>query len=315
MKKFFHYILMAAFIGGTIPFSSCNDDDENQLNEWNMSYVSLLPADYLRPIPSFTLKHIIDKGIEGSVEFQVMATLQKPASQDVSVNIDATCDGIAADKIVKSSDAAIIKAGNLKSEPVTISITDWSDIESVEEAAEYTLNIKVKDIVTGAVEVANSEFNQSVAVKIVKEQAKMEEFLFFNQVPENSTLYTNATDWDFSFMDGVENAGSNSVAGTGGNNVATNGVPFWVSVDFKEVKKLTGIKTSHWSPVYAPSKVEILTSDNGSTWKSWGEVQTSGSYQTIAFKNVIETRYLKYQMVTVPGRVDITKLHVYMSNN
>lgn len=288
MKKFFHYILMAAFIGGTIPFSSCNDDDENQLNEWNMSYVSLLPADYLRPIPSFTLKHIIDKGIEGSVEFQVMATLQKPASQDVSVNIDATCDGIAADKIVKSSDAAIIKAGDLKSEPVTISITDWSDIESVEEAAEYTLNIKVKDIVTGAVEVANSEFNQSVAVKIVKEQAKMEEFLFFNQVPENSTLYTNATDWDFSFMDGVENAGSNSVAGTGGYDVATNGVP---------------------------SKVEILTSDNGSTWKSWGEVQTSGSYQTIAFKNVIETRYLKYQMVTVPGRVDITKLHVYMSNN
>ena len=122
---------MAAFIGGTISFSSCNDDDENQLNEWNMSYVSLLPADYLRPIPSFTLKHIIDKGIEGSVEFQVMATLQKPASQDVSVNIDATCDGIAADKIVKSSDAAIIKAGDLKSEDI---------LPVLREAADFVLS-------------------------------------------------------------------------------------------------------------------------------------------------------------------------------
>lgn len=37
-------------------FSSCSDDDS--VNEWDMSYVSLLPADYLRPTPSFTLKHV-----------------------------------------------------------------------------------------------------------------------------------------------------------------------------------------------------------------------------------------------------------------
>lgn len=314
MKKFFHYIIMAALLGGTVPFASCSDDDENQLNEWNMSYVSLLPVDYLRPVPSFTLKHIIDKGIEGSVEFEVMATLQKPASQDVTVNIDASCDGIGAEKIVKSDDVAVIKAGSVKSEPVTISITDWSDIENVEEAAEYVLNIKVAGIVSAAPEIAGSEFNQAIAVKINKEQAKMEEFLFFNQVPENSTLHSNVTDWDFSFMDGVENAGSNTVAGTGGSDVATNGTPFWVSIDFKDVKKVTGIKTSHWASGYAPTKIEILTSENGSTWKSWGEVQTSGATQNIAFKNAINTRYLKYQMIDVPGRVDITQLHVYMAN-
>ena len=33
MKKFFYYILMAALIGGTIPFTSCSDDDET-MNEW-----------------------------------------------------------------------------------------------------------------------------------------------------------------------------------------------------------------------------------------------------------------------------------------
>lgn len=314
MKKFFHYIMMAALLGGTVPFVSCSDDDENQLNEWNMSYVSLLPVDYLRPVPSFTLKHITDKGIEGSVEFEVMATLQKAVGQDVTVSIDAVCDGIGADKIVKSGDAAVIKAGSLKSEPVTISITDWSDIESVEEAADYTLNVKIAGISTSSPEITNSEFNQSIAVKINKEQAKREKFLFFGQVPGNSTLHTNVRDWDFAFMDGVENPDANTVAGTGGSDVATNGTPFWVTVDFKEVKKVTGIKTAHWGPGYAPSKIEILTSDNGSTWKSLGEVETSGNTQNIAFKNTVETRYLKYQMITVPSRVDITQLHVYMAD-
>lgn len=39
-------------------------------------------------------------------------------------------------------------------------------------------------------------------------------------------------------MDGVENQTSNSVIGNGGGDVATNGKPFWLTVDFKEVKIL-----------------------------------------------------------------------------
>lgn len=50
-------------------FSSCSDDDS--VSEWDMSYVSLLPADYLRPTPSFTLKHVEEEGIEGSVSFSL----------------------------------------------------------------------------------------------------------------------------------------------------------------------------------------------------------------------------------------------------
>lgn len=65
-------------------FSSCSDDDS--VNEWDMSYVSLLPADYLRPTPSFTLKHVEEEGIEGSVEFQFMATTQKAVAHH-SLNI------------------------------------------------------------------------------------------------------------------------------------------------------------------------------------------------------------------------------------
>ena len=54
MNKVFQSIIIA-LMSAMIPFfSSCSDDDS--VNEWDMSYVSLLPADYLQPTPSFTLK-------------------------------------------------------------------------------------------------------------------------------------------------------------------------------------------------------------------------------------------------------------------
>ena len=120
MNKVFQSIIIT-LMSAMIPFfSSCSDDDS--VNEWDMSYVSLLPADYLRPTPSFTLKHVEEEGIEGSVEFQFMATTQKAVAQDINVNIDATCDGISADKINLTSKTAVIKANATASEPITLSI-------------------------------------------------------------------------------------------------------------------------------------------------------------------------------------------------
>ena len=82
----------------------------------------------------------------------------------------------------------------------------------------------------------------------------------------------------------------------------------------KEVKNVTGIQTSHWGGGYCPTKVEIFTSENGSSWKSMGQVATSGAYHDIAFKYTVATRYLKYQMIEVPSRVDITKFYIYTAN-
>ena len=97
MNKVFQSIIIT-LMSAMIPFfSSCSDDDS--VNEWDMSYVSLLPADYLRPTPSFTLKHVEEEGIEGSVEFQFMATTQKAVTQDINVHYSVTCDGIDANKI------------------------------------------------------------------------------------------------------------------------------------------------------------------------------------------------------------------------
>ena len=320
MKKFFHYILMAAFIGGTIPFTSCNDD-ENQLNEWNMSYVSLLPVNYLRPIPSFKLTHSVDNGIQGEVSYDVMATLQKPASADVKVKISATCEGINAEHINVSD--AIIKAGNTKSDPVTISITDWSDIAGNTDDVEYTLNIKVAGIETTATEVTNGEFNQAIAVKINKEHAKREGFLSYG-TPENSTLMdqNKRGDWGWTYSSptntAIENQGNVKIDGTGTSDLASN-APFTIVVDFKESLKITGVSTQSYSSygTYSPKKVEIYTSEDGVQWTpSLGDVtlSTTGT-QNIAFKEAVQTRYLKYEMLQiVSSRVSLLSLLPYLAN-
>lgn len=279
--------------------SSCNDDDT--INEWDISYVSIIPADYLRPVPSFSLRHVEEEGIEGTVEFQFMSTVQKAAQQDIKVYISAECEGISADKVNITSKELIIKAGSLNSEPSTVSITDWSDLVSITKEAEYSLKIKMTSIETTGSDVANSSYNQEINLKITKSAERQKE----------NILLTNAKDWIFTFMEGVENAGSNSVAGTGTSDVATNGEPFWFTVDLKTTKEVSGIQTRHWGAGFAPSKVEIFTSENGDDWVSIGQKDTKGSTQTIMFDERIKTRYLKYQMITVPGRVDITRFYIY----
>ena len=273
MKKLFHYILMAAFIGViTIPFTSCSDDEE-AINEWNMSYISLLPADYLKPLTTeFNLTHAEGTGVEGSVEFQFIATNSKVVDQDITVNLALTTTlPISEDKIVMSSKQAVIKAGQTQSEPITLSITDWSELNEVKDAAEYTLNIDMTSISTAAAGVTFGEFSRGFAFTVSKTAEK----------PKEEVLVSTPKEWIFTFMDGVENASSNSVAGTGSSDVATDGVAFWFTVDFKSVKTVTGIQTAHWGASYAPKKVELFTSDNGTDWESIGVFETSGSTQTI----------------------------------
>lgn len=299
MNKVFQPIIIA-LMSAMIPFlSSCNDDDS--VSEWDMSYVSLLPVDYLRPIPSFSLKHVEDEGIEGTVEFQFAATVQKAVNKDVKVNISAACDGISADKINFTSKDLVIKAGDTASEPTTVTITDWNDLLNTTDAADYTLKIKITDIETNGSDVTNAKFNKEITLKISKSAKRKKQIV----------LLTNASDWIFTFMEGVENAGSNSVAGTGGSDVATNGIPFWLTVDFKKVKTITGIQTKHWSGSYAPTKIELFTSEDSENWKSIGQMVTKGGTQTITLDERVKTRYLKYQMISVPGRVDLTKFYIY----
>lgn len=312
MKKTIQYILTTLIYLGVISFfiSSCSDDDK--INGWDMNYIFITPIDHLKPIPSYTLEHYSGDGIVGSVEFQFIAKLHKTAEKDVKVNIDTECEGISAENIILSSQSAIVKAGAKISDTITITIRNWSDIEDIAEKFETKLKINLGNFESPLSDISPSTSYTSIILNITKNIRRLDNGISTG-TPGEGTLQTNVKDWIFTFMNGVENAGSNSVAGTGSSDVATNGVPFWLTVDFKEEKTLTGIQTQHWASGYAPKKVEVFVSENNRDWTPFrqGVVSTSGSRQYLKFEKPLKTRYLKYEMITVPSRVDITRFYVY----
>lgn len=301
MKKIAKYILTTlALLVILLPFvSSCSDDKE--VSEWDMNYVSLMPTDHLKPIQTFSLRDVEDIGIEENVEFEFVASILKTSEQDIMVNIDVQSEKISPENIQLTSKTALIKAGATRSEAITLNISNWSDFAEIKEEVEETLKISISSIDAQDSDIRLSEMYDEIGLKIVKSERK----------PREVRLLRNVTDWTFTFMDGVENPGSNTVAGTGGSDVATNGVPFWFTVDLGEVKDIVGVLTQHWGAAFAPTKVELFISENNSDWTSVGVFDTSGGTQTIQFEKQFKTRYVKYQMITVPSRVDITRFYIY----
>jgi hypothetical protein len=75
------------------------------------------------------------------------------------------------------------------------------------------------------------------------------------------------------------------------------------------------IRSLQGQQVYVPVYKNLYLSEKGHVpLKSMGQVATSGAYHNIAFKYTVATRYLKYQMIEVPSRVDITKFYIYTAN-
>lgn len=309
MKKFYKLILMAALSFGVAPFmTSCSDDED--ADEWTATYVYLQREDYLvSNVKTFNLTHDAN-GIGGDeINMVFTAKTQKPVSKDVVVSLDvkSNTEGLDVNSISLSASRVIIKAGQQVSEEVMAQI-DRNIFAAVEDKASFSFSVSIKEIDTH-----NGNTHVSSNLHTLPVEVKKSAFCNLKVgTPANSLQWAANTEWSFTFQDGVENAGKNAIIGNGTGDVATNGVPFWFTVDFKEPKTILGIYTKHWGSSYAPTQIEMFSSDNGSTWKSMGVLDTKGATQNITFIAPVTARYLKYQMLKVPGRVDITAFKVYI---
>lgn len=311
MKNFYKLILMAALSLGAAPFvTSCSDDEE--ADEWNTTYVYLQREDYLvSNVKTFNLTHDAE-GIGGDeISMTFAAKTQKPVSKDIIVSLDVKSDaeGLDVSKISLSSSQVTIKAGQQVSEEVTAKV-DRTIFGTTDDKVSYSFSISIKNIST-------SNGNTTISSNLKTLPAVINKSAFCNLrsgTPADSKLWTAKTEWSFTFQDGVENQNSNSVIGNGGSDVATNGIPFWLTVNLKTVKTIKGIQTKHWASAYAPTQIEIFSSDNGSVWKSMGVLDIKGGTQNVIFIAPVTARYLKYQMIKVPSRVDITAFYVYIPN-
>ena len=304
-------ILMPAVFSVAVSFlSSCGDDKE--VDEWSATYVYLQREDYLvENVKTFNLTHDAE-GVGGDeISMTFAAKTQKPVSKDMTVSLEvkSSTKGFDSENVTLTSSQVTIKAGQQMSEEV-IAKVDRTIFASTEDKVSYSFNISIKEI-------SMNNGNTTISSNLRTLSAVVNKSAFCNLksgTPAGSKLWNAISEWSFTIQDGVENQGSNSVIGNGGSDIATNGVPFWLTVDLKALKTIKGIQTKHWGAGYAPSQIEVFSSDNGSVWKSMGILDVKGGTQYVTFISPVATRYLKYQMLKVPSRVDLISFYVFIPN-
>ena len=302
-------IMVAAVWAATPIITSCSDSEEED-NEYTTSFVYLQRNDYLDDEKVFIITHNSITGLGGKVDMPFRVKVQRPTSVDVTVNLAVqTSEGLEG-KIVLSSQQVVSKAGDMQSEELTASMPDLSFLSGTQDAMSYTFSVIMESIQSTSQSVRASSIYNALPATINKEALSVDNLK--SGVPENSVL-DDRSKWTLTLMDGVQGTASDLIDGNGGSDVAMDNSGFWITVDLGSMKTVTGIKTQHWSSGYAPSKVVIYISEDGNKWKSMGDIRTSGSTQNISLKVPMDTRFLKYDMLSYPKRVDVTEFNIYIA--
>ena len=261
-------------------------------------------------VKKFNLTHDAN-GIGGDeIKMAFTVKTQKAVSTDMVIALSAKSEteGLDASQIVLSSSQVTLKEGQMTSEEITATV-DPTIFASIMEKTSFSFSVSISNVTTNDKNTVISSSLSTLPV-IINKAAYCN---LKSGIPSNSQLISNRAGWIINVEEGVEGAPNNLIDGKTGTDVALNNKGFWFTVDLGEAKVLTGIKTNHWANAYAPREVEILQSENGTTWKSLSSLAISGGTQNITFISPITTRYLKYQIITIStnGRTDVTVFNVY----
>ena len=151
----------------------------------------------------------------------------------------------------------------IASEEITATV-DPTIFASIMEKTSFSFSVSISNVTTNDKNTVISSSLSTLPV-IINKAAYCN---LKSGIPSNSQLISNRAGWIINVEEGVEGAPNNLIDGKTGTDVALNNKGFWFTVDLGEAKVLTGIKTNHWANAYAPREVEILQSENGTTWKS-----------------------------------------------
>ena len=190
---------------------------------------------------------------------------KKAVSTDMVIVLSAKSEteGLDASQIVLSSSQVTLKEGQMTSEEITATV-DPTIFASIMEKTSFSFSVSISNVTTNDKNTVISSSLSTLPV-IINKAAYCN---LKSGIPSNSQLISNRAGWIINVEEGVEGAPNNLIDGKTGTDVALNNKGFWFTVDLGEAKVLTGIKTNHWANAYAPREVEILQSENGTTWKS-----------------------------------------------
>ena len=254
MKNIFQSLSIATLLGLFVPFISSCSDDEDVFNEWNATYVSLQRNDYLSGnVKKFNLTHDAN-GIGGDeIKMAFTVKTQKAVSTDMVIALSAKSEteGLDASQIVLSSSQVTLKEGQMTSEEITATV-DPTIFASIMEKTSFSFSVSISNVTTNDKNTVISSSLSTLPV-IINKAAYCN---LKSGIPSNSQLISNRAGWIINVEEGVEGAPNNLIDGKTGTDVALNNKGFWFTVDLGEAN------------AYAPREVEILQSENGTTWKS-----------------------------------------------
>lgn len=301
-------------VGVMTGMTSCNDEEVVE-NEWNATYVYIQRNDYLDKNNSvFNLKHSTE-GVVGEVAVTFKMKIQKPASQDIVGQLEFSGTGdIPLSMLTLSNDKPVIKAGMTESEEITLTLTGKDELAQTEAAISGEFDIRLTGMQTENWHTMISTNPALTGIHLTINKAEYSVQNIVNgEVNTEFTTLLDRSDWIVKAEDGVEGDIANIIDNKTGTDIAMNNNGFWVTVDFGTPQKVSGVMTYHWGSSYCPSKIELFVSEDGTTWKTMGTLDVSGNVHKIKMINPVTTRYLKYDMLEVPARVDLTEFYVYVS--
>lgn len=181
-------IVILAGLLSLITFNACSDDEP--VDEWAANYVYLQKEDYLLPDKMFTLVHS-PLGVEGAeVTETFVVKIKRSVAKDVSVTLEIQSPDVPTDLISLSSKEVIIKAGEQTSEPITISISDWSFAQQDHDAKFYNLNVKISKIHNGEKDLRISSLHAAGTIK-----AEKSEYALITTVKPDTWTVIERTGW------------------------------------------------------------------------------------------------------------------------
>lgn len=307
--KTYSWIVVAGMAATTL-FSAC--DKEEETDPYDRVLVYLQSDNYLQGEDVCRLEHNSVEGITGKIEIPFSVKVRGTSEEAITVELIATAEpesGLSDDDFVFSKRRLMIPAGESVGYD-TLRVVDLSFLGTGEAEKKVGFSICLNTLECADSNVGISSQYNELPVTVLKEAYQVVGFLEMGE-PENSHLMTNRQDWVIQIPDGVEGTPANLTDGSS-SDVAQNNSGFWITIDLGKVTSVTGIRTDHWGPAYCPTEVELFTSEDGQQWRSLGVVETGQTTpQNIRFLEVVNTRYLKYDMLQTPSRVDVTEFNIY----
>ena len=321
-----HWILGLCAATMALGLGSCkkSGDSVDTLLERNYPPRVYIQADrYSVPVNSYILQHG-SAGIVGDHVGYFTIRLNRPSTQDVVVTLKSTLDNAdVASAVTLSATEATIKAGQLASEPISVTL-DLNAIASHEGAEDYTVKVNIESIKSAASGIAISS-NLNLYSAIFSKSARSEDALVVgdSDIDFSQVHYFDQTDratkWTVSqITEGIEGANDPKRLLDGRNNTdfASNNRGFSFVVDFgKVVKKFRGVDVRYWADWAAPKEIQLECSTDGTTWTNLGRANLAplkGEDKTfVGLKKAYPARYVRYTITKPVGRTSVTEFYAF----